>query len=100
MSNLPIPTADTAISGLHQIDTPLTIDDLLIISIKLTAGYYTGKITLEQIKTFFLNNTQALEISGLSTLLDGKANASHKHKAIDITDLDLILLDKKYKLDN
>ena len=57
MSNLPIPTADTAISGLHQIDTPLTIDDLLIISIKLTAGYYTGKITLEQIKTFFLNNT-------------------------------------------
>ena len=94
MSNLPIPTADTAISGLHQIDTPLTIDDLLIISIKLTAGYYTGKITLEQIKTSFLNNTQALENSGLSTLLDGKANASHKHKAIDITDLDLILLDK------
>lgn len=94
MSNYPIPTADTSISGLYQIDTPLTIDDLLIISIKLTAGYYTGKISLEQIRTFFLNNTQALEISGLSALLDGKANASHKHKAIDITDLDLILAEK------
>ena len=94
MSNYPIPTADTSISGLHPIDVPLTIHDLLIISIKLSTGYYTGKITLEQIKSFFLANVQALEISGLSSLLDGKANAIHVHKASDITDLDLILSSK------
>lgn len=94
MSNYPAPTSDSAISGLHQIDTLLTFSDLLIISVKLTNGYYTGKINLEQLKVFFVDNLQALEIAGLTELLDGKANSSHLHKTADITDLSQVLAGK------
>lgn len=94
MSNYPTATTDSAISGLYPIDIPLTINDLLIISIKLHEGYYTGKITLEQIREFFINNTTALEISGLITLLDAKSNTNHKHIASDLTDLASVLASK------
>lgn len=94
MSNYPSPTSDSAISGLYPIDTPLTFGDLFIISVKLTEGYYTGKITLAQLKAFIVDNLEALEINGLSILLDGKANASHLHKASDITDLSAVLATK------
>lgn len=94
MSNYPAPTSDSAISGLTQIDQLLTFSDLFIISVKLTNGYYTGKITLEQLKIFFVDNIQALEIAGLTQLLDGKANASHLHKTADITDLSSVLAGK------
>lgn len=94
MSNYPTPAGDSAISGLFPIEVPLTVADLLIISVKLTEGYYTGRISLAQIKAFFLNNTTALEIAGLATLLDGKANTSHKHLAADITDLPILMAGK------
>lgn len=94
MSNYPAPTTDTAISGLFPIPDALTVNDLLIISIKLTEGYYTGRVTLEQIRQFFLNHTTALEISGLINLLDGKSNTDHKHVAADITDMTSVLATK------
>ncbi len=94
MSNYPAPTNDSAISGLHPISVPLTLGDLLIISVKIANGYYTGRINLEQIKEFFLDNTTALEISGLAGLLDKKANVQHSHLSSDITDLPQILSGK------
>lgn len=94
MSNYPTPTADSAISGLTPITTPLTVHDLLIISIKLNDAYYTGKITLEQIRRFFLDNTIALEISGLIGLLDGKSNTGHNHSTSDILDMNELMATK------
>ena len=94
MSNYPTPTADSAISGLTPITTPLTVHDLLIISIKLNDAYYTGKITLEQIRRFFLDNTIALEISGLIGLLDSKSNAGHTHSASDVLDMNELMATK------
>ena len=94
MSNYPTPTADSAISGLTPITTPLTVHDLLIISIKLNDAYYTGKITLEQIRRFFLDNTIALEISGLIGLLDGKSNAGHTHSTSDVLDMNELMATK------
>lgn len=94
MSNYPTPTADSAISGLTPITTPLTVHDLLIISIKLNDAYYTGKITLEQIRRFFLDNTIALEISGLIGLLDGKSNTGHSHSTSDILNMNELMATK------
>lgn len=94
MSNYPAPVGDSAISGLSPVTTPLTIHDLLIISIKLNDAYYTGKVTLEQIRRFFLDNTLALEISGMIALLDGKSNTDHKHVVADITDMPQLMATK------
>lgn len=94
MSNYPAPVGDSAISGLSPVTTPLTIHDLLIISIKLNDAYYTGKITLEQIRRFFLDNTVALEISGMIGLMDGKSNTGHKHTSSDLTDLSQLMATK------
>ena len=94
MANYPAPTSDLTISGLYPITDTLTIYDLLVISVKLADGYYTGKITLEQIRRFFLDNTTALEISGLISLLDGKSNTGHKHNSDDILDLSTVMATK------
>lgn len=94
MSNYPTPTADSAISGLHPITDGLTEQDLLIISIKLNDAYYTGKISLEQLRQFVLEHTVALEISGLIELLDAKSNVNHTHGVADIVDMTQLMATK------